>query len=134
VQALRESGPPLADRLSGLVTDFGAAGDAQASMKVEGTPQPVRAEAAMALYRTVQEALTNARKHAAGRPVSVALTFAPDAVAVQVTNPAGRGGTLSGTGGGYGLAGLAERAEQAGGRFSAGSADGEWRVYMRIPT
>jgi signal transduction histidine kinase len=133
VQALRESGPPLTDRLSDLVTDFGAAGDASASMKIEGTPRPVRAEAALALYRTVQEALTNARKHAAGRPVSVELTFAPDAVAVRVTNPAGRGGPLSGTGGGYGLAGLAERAAQAGGTFSAGPAEGTWLVCMRIP-
>jgi signal transduction histidine kinase len=141
VQALRDSGPPLAERLSKLVTDFEAAGDAEVSLSVTGTRRQVRVEAGMALYRTVQEALTNARKHAAGQPTTVELSFLPDAVAVKVTNLAGRGGSLSGTGGGYGLAGLAERAEQAGGMFSAGpvkrdgEADGDaWRVYMRVPS
>jgi signal transduction histidine kinase len=134
VQTLRDAGPPLAERLAGLVDDFGAAGDAEASLKVEGTPRPVPAEAGLAVFRAVQEALTNARKHAAGQPVSVALSFLPSEIKVEVTNPVGHGGgSLSGTGGGYGLAGLAERAAHAGGTFEAGPADGAWRVYMRIP-
>jgi signal transduction histidine kinase len=133
VEALRESGPPLPWRLSRLTEEFGAAGDAAASLRIIGTPRPVRAEAALALYRGVQEALTNARKHAAGQPVSIQLSFEPDEVAVQVTNPAGHGGALSGTGGGYGLTGLAERATAAGGTFEAGRVGGTWQVEMRIP-
>jgi signal transduction histidine kinase len=133
VETLRDSGPPLIERLSRLTEEFGSAGDSAASLRVTGTPRPIRAEAAMALYRGAQEALTNARKHAAGQPVTVELTFAPDAVAVRITNPAGDGGALSGTGGGYGLTGLAERAEAAGGTFSAGPDGGDWRVNMRIP-
>jgi signal transduction histidine kinase len=136
VETLRVSGPPLPERLSQLTEEFGAAGDAAASLRIIGTSRPIRAEAALALYRGVQEALTNARKHAAGQPVSVELTFTPDTVAVRVTNPAGHAGALSGTGGGYGLTGLAERATAAGGTFEAGRVKGDggtWRVEMRIP-
>ncbi len=38
---------------------------------VTGTPRPLGAERALTAYRTAQEALTNARKHAPGQPVSL---------------------------------------------------------------
>lgn len=74
-----------------------------------------------AAYRTVQEALTNAGKHAPGAPVRVTLTPAGEALRVTVRNEPPQGGSPSplSVGGGHGLVGLRERADQLGGRFRA---------------
>jgi signal transduction histidine kinase len=104
--------------------------------QVAGSPRPVAAEAGLAAYRTAQEALTNARKHAPGQPVRLCLQFSPTDVAVRAANPlpeAPPGGPLAATGSGHGLTGLRERAALAGGTLTAGPADGEWRVCLRIP-
>lgn len=72
-------------------------------------------------YRVVQEALTNARRHAPGRTVTVRIGGrAGDGLTIEVSNPTGavKTGTLAS--GGRGLTGMAERVELAGGRFSAG--------------
>ena len=99
--------------------------------------QPVAAEAALAAYRTAQEALTNARKHAPGQPGRLCLEFSAREIAVQVVNgllPAlGEDGPLAEGGTGYGLTGLRERAARSGGTLTAGPADGEWDVCLRIP-
>jgi signal transduction histidine kinase len=66
----------------------------------------------------------------------LSLEFTADEIAVRATNPLPRAAgaaPLAGTGGGHGLTGLRERAELAGGTLSAGPADGEWRVCLRIP-
>ena len=90
----------------------------------------------MAAYRTAQEALTNARKHAPGQPVRLCLQFSPTDIAVQAANPlpeARPDGPLAAAGSGRGLTGLRERAALAGGALTAGPADGEWQVCLRIP-
>jgi signal transduction histidine kinase len=83
----------LVAELRKLTDDYRADGDAIVDLELIGEPRPVGAEAALTAYRTVQEALTNARKHAPGEPVTVGLTFAPAALEVRVVNalPAGRG-------------------------------------------
>jgi signal transduction histidine kinase len=88
-------------------------------------------------YRIVQEGLTNARKHAPGRPVTVALTGGPsDGLEVTVVNePAAYGATpeediVQGSGSGLGLLGLAERAVLSGGRLSYGN-DRSGRFVVR---
>lgn len=96
-----------------------------------------RAEARLALYRAVQEALTNAARHAPSADVAVRLAFGSGEVTVSVLNsrprPAARS-RPSGTGGGYGLRGMRERVLQAGGQLQAGPADdGGWQVTARIP-
>lgn len=73
-----------------------------------------------AVYRVVQEALTNVARHASGAPVSVALSCSPEAVSVTVSNPVP--GELV-IGSGSGLLGLAERVRLTGGRFAAGVED-----------
>jgi signal transduction histidine kinase len=88
-------------------------------------------------YRMVQEGLTNARKHAPGRPVSVRLDGEPGAgleidlcnplpdVATPVTKPPGTG---------TGLIGLTERIHLAGGQLDrAVTADGEFRLHAWLP-
>jgi signal transduction histidine kinase len=137
VLALRDDVAPLTDQLKVLTSEFCAAGDANATLDVTGSPRPVSAGAGLAAYRTAQEALTNARKHAPGQPVRVRLDFAADMVSVLVANPlpdAAAARPLSDTGAGYGLTGLRERAVLAGGTLEAGQVDGEWRVCLKMPT
>lgn len=88
----------------------------------------------MTLYRVVQEGLTNARKHAPGAAVSITLSYQDTEVTIMVTNGPGIGERpLAASGAGYGLTGLRERAELAGGTLDAGPAGGGWRLSVRIP-
>jgi signal transduction histidine kinase len=101
-----------------------------------GEARPLPAQASLAAFRTAQEALTNARKHAPGQPVTLSLGFEPGQVIVSADNPlpkAGALGPLAVTGAGAGLAGLTERAALVGGTLEAGPAAGSWRVFLRIP-
>ena len=123
--------------MSELATECSADGDALVNFAVTGTPRPVPADVSLTAFRTAQEALTNARKHAPGEPVSLRLDFAPAEIAVQVANrlPAVTGdGPLAAAGAGHGLTGLRERAALGGGTLTAGPLDGQWQLRMRIPT
>ena len=86
-----------------------------------------------AAHRVVQEALTNAAKHAPGSDIVVRLSIGPEDVEVSVTNdPATRPAVA--TAGGRGLAGLGERVRLAGGTLSAGPRDGGgYAVLARMP-
>jgi signal transduction histidine kinase len=122
--------PGLAD-LSRLVAQSGEAG-----MTVELRPlpdEPVDPSVSRAAFRIVQEALTNAAKHAPGSAVCVTVERRPGAVTVRVVN--GAGVTHPETpGGGYGLVGLAERVRTLGGRLDAGPRlDGGWAVEAVLP-
>ena len=133
ILALRGNAVPLPEQLAMLAERHRADGDL-AEFTMTGAPRPVGAEAGLAAYRAAQEALTNARKHAPGQPVSVSLSFLEGGVEVLVTNPlAASAGELSKSGAGYGLTGLRERAALGGGTLEAGPADGFWRVCLRIP-
>jgi len=138
VMALREDAGPLADQLSALVSQYRMAGDMDVSFTVAGTVRPLDEKASLTAYRTAQEGLTNARKHASGQPVALSLGFEPTAITVSIINPlppAGESaGPLAATGGGYGLIGLRERAALAGGTLEAGPVAGNWQVALRMPT
>lgn len=87
-----------------------------------------------AVYRIVQEALTNANKHAHGAAVSVELTHTPDQVRVRVVNSAPPPGPVPEQGGGRrGLIGLGERARLVGGVLRAGEHEGGWLLEARLP-
>ncbi|MGA5821399.1 sensor histidine kinase [Kitasatospora sp. NPDC094028] len=114
----------------------------RATLTVAGTPRPLAAEAALAVRRTAQEAVTNVRKHASGARCSVELRYLDDAVELEVRNSraprgesAGRPASreLADSGSGYGLLGMRERAELLGGTLLAGPEDGGWRVLLRVP-
>jgi signal transduction histidine kinase len=137
VLALRDDTAPLPDRLAGLAHQYRAQGDQAVAFTVTGEARPLSAQASLAAFRTAQEALTNARKHAPGQPVTLSLGFEPGQVTVSADNPlpeAGAPGPLAATGTGAGLAGLTERAALVGGTLEAGPAAGSWRVCLRIPT
>ncbi|MBV9380949.1 MAG: hypothetical protein JOY82_05905 [Streptosporangiaceae bacterium] len=119
-----------AARLAGSVVGF----------RCDGPAVAVSPVVSRAIYRIVQEALTNVRKHAAGTDVDVHLRQTPDSMLVCVRNsaPAVGGGPadcgLAGTGAGTGLLGLRERVTMAGGQLIAEPADaGGFEVRARLP-
>ncbi|MFI9274756.1 sensor histidine kinase [Kitasatospora sp. NPDC052896] len=131
LSALRGEFVPVGDYLVQLVRDENAV------LTVEGTPRPLAAEAGLAVRRTAQEALTNVRKHASGGGCTVLLRYLPEEVELEVRNVRGPRGEVSaelaGSGSGYGLLGMRERAELLGGSLLAGPDDGGWRVLLRVP-
>ena len=136
ILALREDAAPLLDQLSSLAAQYQAAGDAPINLTVTGAPRPLSEQASQVAYRTAQEGLTNARKHAPGQPVTLALGFEPGQVTVTIENPLpppDSQGSLAETGAGAGLTGLRERAALAGGTLKAGPVEGIWRVDLTIP-
>jgi len=126
----------LVGRLRSLAEEHRATGDSPVAFTVTGTPRPLGPDAALTAFRTAQEALTNARKHAPGQPVEVAVGYPPGEMTLVVGNalpPAGAPAPLARAGAGYGLAGLRERAALAGGTLTAGEDGGQWRVRLRLP-
>jgi len=86
-----------------------------------------------AAYRIVQEALTNAGKHAPGSSVTVAVERPTEHLVVRVTNGPGHAAEPA-PGGGYGLVGLAERVRTLGGRLTAEPRlDGGFLVEAVLP-
>ena len=137
ILALREDAAPLPDQLASLARQHQAAGDATVDFAVTGPPRPLSEQVSEVAFRTAQEGLTNARKHAPGQPVTLGLGFEPGRLTVTVANPLPLPGVhrpLAATGAGAGLAGLKERAALVGGTLEAGPADGTWRIDLTIPT
>jgi signal transduction histidine kinase len=105
------------------------------ALAVTGAPDGLDDAMELSLYRIVQEALTNARKHAPGAHGNVVLRYTFDWVEVEVTNgpPAVHAGHQV-QGFGRGLIGIRERAALFGGEASAGpTSDGGFRVSARLP-
>jgi signal transduction histidine kinase len=125
--------PGLAD-VQELVDESSRAG-----MRIELSaplPESVPDTTGRTTYRVVQEALTNARKHAPGAEVHVLVAGAPgEGLTVEVCNTApDPGSATSGGSAGQGLVGLAERVTLAGGHLVHGpTAAGGWRVGARLP-
>jgi signal transduction histidine kinase len=127
VRALREDAPPLADQVAALATA------ADAAFELSGSVRALPPEATLALYRTAQEALTNARRHAPGARASVSLAFGERDVILTVANPVSPlAAAAASGGGGFGLQGMRERALLLGGAFEAGPTPSGWRVKVRL--
>ncbi|MFC4114408.1 sensor histidine kinase [Nonomuraea zeae] len=124
--------PPVG-RLLTLVEQTRRAGQ-PVEFTEEGTPAESTGSADLVAYRVVQEALTNALKHAHGRRTSVLVHHGRSEITVEVSTdgPGARAGSPGGSG--RGLAGLRERVGVLGGDFSAGRrAGGGFVVHARIP-
>ncbi|MGW4848388.1 sensor histidine kinase [Nocardia brasiliensis] len=97
-------------------------------------PADLGAPAQRTIYRTVQEALTNVRKHAPGATADVRLWHDADQLGVTVTNTRPTRPAMRLPSSRHGLVGLGERAELLGGSFTAGPcADGGYRAELRLP-
>jgi signal transduction histidine kinase len=141
----REPVPDLRD-IGALISQAAQAG-LRISLREEGEHRVIPAAVGLAVYRIVQESLTNILRHARTTSGSVLLSFEPRRIAVTVANPpppdglppapAGRPGDPSQAGRpghGHGLRGMAERTALFGGTFSAGPApDGGFVVTARFP-
>ena len=140
IAALREDAPPLPELLYALADAYRADTDAEAEVRIEGLPRPLKADAGLTVYRTAQESLTNVRKHAPGAPVRLRMVFGEEQITLTVANGAATEPTsaLADSGGGYGLAGLKERAELIGGSLEAGPhaepglTSPGWQVALRL--
>jgi signal transduction histidine kinase len=125
--------PTLAD-LDDLLAESRAAG-----MRVHSEDGAAAADVPTSIgrnaYRVVQEGLTNARKHAPGCTVDVAVSGAAgEGLTVEVRNPMPVGRPVSGIpGAGTGIVGLTERVALAGGRLEHGASNGEWRLRAWLP-
>ena len=127
--------PGVAD-VEGLVGSARTAGIA-VDLAVSGQPRRLPAGLALTVYRIVQEALTNAARHAVGAHVGVSLRYEPDAVEVAIVDdgradPAHVRDALPS--GGRGLLGMRERVAVFAGTLEAGpSPDGGFAVHARLP-
>lgn len=135
VDALRGDTLPMPELLAVLGDGYRLDTGMETNVEIDGQPRELPADVSLTLYRTAQEAITNIRKHAPGAKIKIDLRYGTDDVELAVANgPAPTGDSpLAGTGGGYGLTGLRERAELAGGVFTAGPDGDGWRVDVRIP-
>ncbi|WP_405164368.1 histidine kinase [Nocardia sp. NBC_01499] len=87
-----------------------------------------------AIYRTVQEALTNVRKHAPGAAVTIASAGTDRTVTVSITNAASADSPIVLPSAGSGISGLRQRAQLLGGTVTAQPlSDGGWTVRLQLP-
>ena len=124
---------PGLDGLDALVQRVRDAG-VPVELTVTGQRGPLPSGVELTVYRLVQEALTNAVKHAAGASARVTVEYGDDHLQVEVTDTGGRGDASAGAGTGRGLIGLRERLAVYGGTLQAGPRlRGGYRVRARIP-
>jgi signal transduction histidine kinase len=111
---------PGLDQLPALADEHRALGG-DVRLTFRGAVREAPETLALVAYRVVQEALTNARRHAPGAPVEVLLDYEPDALHIIVSD---RGPGASGGAGGFGLVGMRERVEAVGGSVTIGDRPG----------
>jgi signal transduction histidine kinase len=105
-------------------------------VRITGTARRLPSELDLAAYRIVQEALTNAIKHAGGARTRVLVAYDDAAVHVEVSDDGDPviHHPLASSGAGQGLQGMRERVVMAGGELTAGRRlDGGWTVVARLP-
>jgi signal transduction histidine kinase len=137
VGMLREHGElglapqPGLDQLGALLDQVRDAG-LPVDLAVEGAPRPLAPGVDLSAYRIVQEALTNALKHAGPARASVRLHYGERDMEVEVLDD-GAGPRRAGAGG-HGLAGMGERVALYGGVLETGARTGRgFRVSARLP-
>jgi signal transduction histidine kinase len=126
VKVLRDEPVDVAGQVRALAEDH-------VEVRVHGEPRPLTAQAGLAIVRVAQEAVTNARKHAAGAKVAITLAFGEGSVDLVVANESTAPSGLATAGSGYGLQGMRERIELVGGTLTAGPAGTGWRVHAGVP-
>jgi signal transduction histidine kinase len=122
---------PSLDRLERLLGEVRAAG-LPVELRVEGEAHELPPGVDLCAYRVVQEALTNALKHAGPATARVFLRYVEGAVEVEVTDTGSGSGDANGAG--VGLAGMSERVALFGGRLESGPRpNGGFAVSARLP-
>ncbi|MFF5960323.1 sensor histidine kinase [Streptomyces luteogriseus] len=109
---------PTLDRLDALVENTRAVGR-EVVTDISGERRPLPPGVELSAYRIVQEALSNALRHAPGAPITVRLTYEPDGLEVEIVNGRPTGPAPPSTGAGHGLLGMRERVAMLGGTMTA---------------
>jgi signal transduction histidine kinase len=109
---------PTLDRLDALVENTRAAGR-EVVTDIRGERRPLPPGVELSAYRIVQEALSNALRHAPGARITVRLTYEPDGLEVEIVNGRPTGPPPPSTGAGHGLLGMRERVAMLGGTMTA---------------
>ena len=122
---------PRLDELEALLSQVREAG-LPVRLQVEGERRPLPLGVELTAYRVVQEALTNALKHAGEAHADVLVRYDADAIELEVSDDGE--GDANGHVGGHGLAGMRERVSVFGGDLTAGPRPGGgFRVRVRLP-
>lgn len=130
---------PTLGELTALIDSYRDAG-LTVEYETTGTPRPLTDATQLALYRTVQEALTNAHKHG-GCEVRLRVSQSADGVTVELSNPVASSSVeltatsdADGRGGGFGLIGMRERVQAVGGSLHVGlEGEGRFAVRAHLP-
>ncbi|HEY3503965.1 MAG TPA: histidine kinase [Actinocatenispora sp.] len=129
-EALRAPQPTLSD-LDDLVSGLRRAG-VRVELTTAGFDRELPSPLQVCVYRVVQEALSNATRHAPGAPVAASVTVTDEHVVLRVRNEPGA--TRAGGGAGHGLIGMRERVALLGGDLAAApDADGGFTVAATLP-
>jgi len=123
---------PDVDDIERLVDEMREVG-LEVDVERSGDPSTLPTSTQLAVYRIVQESLTNAYKHGErGTPVHASLTYRADTVEIDVVNRRSDDGR-AGPGTGHGLVGMRERATMSGGTMTAGPRGQDFAVAVRMP-
>jgi signal transduction histidine kinase len=128
---------PGPDGIGALADAFAQESGLPVEVAVRGRPRALPPDARVAVFRTVQEALTNIRRHATPERVAIELSYLPERTVVVVEDRAPAEAPppapVAIAGAGYGLTGMRERAELLGGELTADATDAGFRVELRLP-
>jgi signal transduction histidine kinase len=123
---------PGLDDLPQLVTQVREAG-LPVDLEIEGERRELPVGLELSAFRIVQEALTNALKHAGDARATVRVRYGPDSLELEIVDD-GAGAAPRTDGGGHGLVGMRERVALYGGRFEANRrAAGGFTVRALLP-
>jgi signal transduction histidine kinase len=138
----RDTAPqPGLSELDALL-DSARSGGVSVTVTSSGIPVPLPDGVDLSAYRIVQEALSNAMRHAPGSHVELRLAYLPGSLTLEICNDAAlraapvlvASGDRAAGGGGHGLVGMRERTAMLGGSLAAGpTADGGFRVAAVLP-
>jgi signal transduction histidine kinase len=131
VRALRGDDVPGPEGLPALVQDFERDAGIAVDYAVQGEPRRLAPDAALAIYRAAQEALTNVARHSGAAHAAVRLRYEPGATRLIVEDEGPP--KPSDVGSGSGLSAMRERAALLRGTVEAGAHDGGFRVEVSLP-
>ena len=125
----------LPEAMTQLVEDFVQRAKRPVTWEIQGQQRPLPASSALALYRALQEALTNVQRHAPdAKQVTATLRYGDQMVWLNVENGASGETPVTAFKEGFGLRGLRERAESLGGDFRASpTPEGGFRLTVGVP-
>ncbi|WP_214107487.1 sensor histidine kinase [Acrocarpospora catenulata] len=124
---------PSLDGLAELAANARGAGLAL-DIETTGEARPLSPGVELSAFRIIQEALSNAMRHAPGAAVHVKIGYRTDALVLQITNTAPDRPPPPSTGPGHGLLGMRERTAMLGGELAAGpTTDGGYEVTATLP-